>query len=173
MADAEQQGAMDAPGSGFDIGERISEADGAAGDGSCDVEERYADGVTAAFIDPDIAAEGGLKFLSGAMVFHRSGIGFGVGEDLAGGIDDGGASTGGERFLRGDVLQRVLVVDFDAVGEQPRARGQAALDLVAQRTLPDAADRDVHGDRGDHDNDGGSREHLEEDAISHLGASKR
>ena len=67
----------------------------------------------------------------------------------------------------------MLVVDFDAVGEQASSGGEAALDLVAQRTLPDAADRDVHGDGGHHDDQGRSRQHLEEDAMPHLGASKR
>ena len=170
---SKEQGTMDAPGSGFDVGERIGEADGTSGDGGGDVEERNADGVAAAFVDADVSVEGSLEFLAGAMVFHGSGIGFRVGEHLAGGIDDGGASTGGQGFLRSDVLDRVLVIDFDAVGEQAGAGGEAALDLVAQGTFPDAADGDVHGDRGNNNDERRGREHLEEDAISHLGASKR
>src|SRR4029077_8659499 len=109
---------MDTAGSGFHVGERVCETDSAAGDGSGDVEEWDADGVAAAFVDADVAAKGGLEFLAGAVILHRLGICFGVGEDLAGGIDYGRARTGGEGFLGGDVRERMLVVDFDAIGEE-------------------------------------------------------
>ena len=79
--------------------------------------------MAAAFIDADVAAEGGLKFLAGAVVLHRLGIRFGIGEDLSGGIDYSRAGTGGERFLGGNVRQRMLVVDFDTVREQLGAGG--------------------------------------------------
>ena len=126
-----------------------------------------------AFVDPDVAGQGGDKFLATAMIFHAGGIGFGVGEHLAGGIDDGGASAGRERFLRGDVLDRMLTVDFDAVGEQADSRGEATLDLVAQRAFPDSPDSNVHGDGGHDHNQRRGGQHLEEDPVSHFGASKR
>ena len=61
---AEQQRAMHATGSGFDVGEWVGQADGASGDRGGDVEERNANCVTAALIDADVAAEGGLHFFS-------------------------------------------------------------------------------------------------------------
>ena len=70
-ARAQQQRAMDAAGSGFDVGERVGETDGASGDGRGDVEKWNADGVAAAFVDADVAVKGGMKFLAGAVILHR------------------------------------------------------------------------------------------------------
>ncbi len=118
IREPEQQGAMHSPGGGLHVGKRIGEADGTAGNGRGDVEERYADGVAAAFVDPDVSGQGGDEFLAAAMILHVLRGGFGIGEHLPGGIDDGGAGTSGQGLLRSDVLQGMLAVDFDAVGEK-------------------------------------------------------
>ncbi len=102
----------------FDIGKRIGEADRSAGDGNGDVEKWNAERGAAALALADFAGEGGGEFLAGCVILHVGGIGFGVGENFSGGVDDGGAGSGGEAFLRGDFGEGVGAVGFDAVGEE-------------------------------------------------------
>ena len=66
------------------------------------------------------------------MVFHGRGTCLGIGQHLAGGIDDGDASAGGLSFLSGDIGERVAAVGFDAVGEELSLLDEVALNFGAQ-----------------------------------------
>ncbi len=158
---------------GFDVGERIGHANRASRDGRGDVQKRNADGVTAALIHTDVAAERRGELLATAVVFHGGRIGFGIGQHLAGRIDDGGARAGGLTFLGSDVLQGVLAVDFDAIREQAGFGGEATLDLVAQRVFPGTPDGNVERDCSDQNYQGEGEQELEENPVGHFGTSKR
>ncbi len=93
---APEQAAIDLRLNGFDIGKRIGEPDGATGDGDGHVEKWNAERGAAALVLADLSGEGGGEFLASGVILHVGGIGFGVGEDFAGGVDDSGASSGGE-----------------------------------------------------------------------------
>ena len=100
--------------------------------------------------------------------------GFGIGEDVSRWIDDGDASTGGLCFLSGDVGKGVAAaVGFNPVSQKLGFLDQVALDLVAQRSLPGAAERHIEGYGGGQDNDEERRHQLQENPASHFGASKR
>ena len=94
-----------------------------------------------------------------------AGIGFRIGENFSGGVDDGGASASGLALLRGDFSERVCVVDFDAMGEEQSFLRQVALDFGAERGLPGATDHDVEDDRGGGNHDQENGEQFEEDAV--------
>src|SRR5438309_11409760 len=116
---------------GFYIGERIGEADGASGDGSRDVEKRYADGGAASLALASLSLERSHEFFSMGVILHGVGIGLRIGEHSAGGVDDGGASSGGLTFLGGDLSEGMGFIGFDAVSEQESLLGQIALDFGA------------------------------------------
>ncbi len=152
---------------GFDIGERIGEADRASRDGNGDIEKWNAESGAAALVLAGLSGEGGGEFLAGGVVLHVGGIGFGVGENFAGGVDDGGAGSGGVAFLRGDFGEGVGAVGFDAVGEELRFLGEVALDLGAQGGFPGAAEHDVESGGGGGDDDQEDGKEFEEDAVLH------
>ena len=107
------------------------------------------------------------------MVFHADGVRLGIGQDLAGGIDDSDARAGGLRFLSGDIGERVAAVGFDAVGEKLGFLDEVAFDLCAQGSLPGAADHDIENYGGGDDDDQKGRQQLEENPVCHFGSSKR
>src|SRR6476469_10263195 len=150
---------------GFDIGERIGEADSASGDGSGDVEKRYSDGGAAALALASLSLEGSHEFFSVGVVLHRVGIGLGVGEHFAGSVDDGGASSRRLAFLGSDLREWVALVGFDAVSEQESLLGKIAFDLGAQGGFPCVADDDVEDGGGGGNDDEKNGEQLEEDAV--------
>ena len=158
---------MDLRLNGFDIGERIGEADCASGNRGGDVEKWNAESGAAALVLAGLAGEGGGELRAGGVVLHVGGIGFGVGEHFAGGVDDGGAGSGGLAFLRGDFGERVGAVGFDAVREEQRLLGEVALDLGAQRGFPGAAEHDVENGGGGGDDDQEDGQQFEEDAVLH------
>ena len=153
---------------GFDIGKWIGQAHCASGYRSGDIEKWNAESGAAALVRASFAGEGGGEFLAGGVVLHGGGIGFGIGENFSGGIDDGGAGAGGMAFLGGDFSESVGAVGFDAVGEQECLLREVALNLGAQRGFPGAADHDIEngGGGGDHDQENG--EEFEEDAVLHV-----
>ena len=113
------------------------------------------------------AGEGGGEFLARGVVLHVGGIGFGVGKDFAGGVDDGGAGSGGLAFLGGDFGEGVGAVGFDAVGEEESFLSEVALDFGAQRGFPGAAEHDVENGGGGGDDDQEDGQQFEEDAVLH------
>ena len=150
---------------GFDIGERIGEADGSSGDGSRDVEEGYADGGAAALALASLPLECRYEFFSVGVVLHVVGIGLRIGEHSAGGVDNGGASSGGLTFLGGDLGEGMGFIGFDAVSEQESLLGQIALDFGAQGGFPSVADDDVEDGGSGGNDDEKNGEQLEEDAV--------
>ncbi len=119
-------------GDGFDVGERIGQADGPAGDGNGHIKKRNADGGAAALVAADFPGESGDEFRARGMVFHVSGIGFRIGQDFSRGIDDSDAGTGGLTFLSGNVAERVSAVGFDTMGEELRLLDEIAFNFGAQ-----------------------------------------
>ena len=81
---------------GFDIGKRIGEAHCASGNWRGDIEKRNAESGAAALVLAGLAGESGGEFLAGGVVLHVGRIGFGVGENFSGSVDDGGAGAGGQ-----------------------------------------------------------------------------
>ncbi len=141
-------------GNGFDIGERIGEADSAAGDRNGDIEERNAEGGTAAFVAAGSAGESCDEFRTRGMVFHAGGVRLRIGKHFSGGVDDGDAGAGGLSFLSGDVGEGVAgAVGLNAVSEELGLLGQAAFDFGPQRGLPGAADHDIEDDGGGEDDE--------------------
>ncbi len=102
----------------FDIGKRIGQANRAPGHRHCNVEKWEAQRGAAAFAAADLARECRGEFLAGGVILHIRRIRFRISQHFARSIDDGGASPGGLRFLRNDVLERAGAVGFHAVGEQ-------------------------------------------------------
>src|SRR6476646_4186669 len=103
------------------------------------------------------------------MVFHRRWVGFGIRKHLAGGIDDGRASPGGQGFLRRDFCQRMASISVYAMSEQDGFLSKVALDLLAQRLFPCAANREIQGNHSCCDHENKSRKQLEENSAPHLG----
>ena len=127
----------------FHIGERIGEADRAAGNWNRDVKKWNADGGAAALSLPILPASAATNSLRWRSFSMRVRIDFGISQNLAGGIDDGDASAGGLTFLRGDVGEGVAAaVDFDAMGQELSLLNEIALDFAAQRSLPRAAEHE-------------------------------
>src|SRR5437763_6590167 len=88
---------------GFYVGKRIGEADGASGDGSRDVEKRYADGGAASLALASLSLAGGHEFFSMGVILHGDGSGLRIGERSARGGEEGGTSCGGVSFPGGDL----------------------------------------------------------------------
>ena len=162
-----KQAAMHLRLNGFDIGKRIGEADRASGDWNGDIEKWNAERGAAAFAFAGFAGEGGGELRAGGVVLHAGGIGFGVGENFSGGVNDGGAGSGGLAFLRGDFGERVGVVGFDAVREEQSLLREVAFDLGAQRGFPGAAEHDVENGGGGGDDDQEDGQEFEENAVLH------
>src|SRR5271166_1158579 len=103
QAGSQLQPAADLQGDCVDIGKRISQADGAAGDGLGNVKKRNPEGSTAALIAADLAGKSRneLRRLGGAL--HVSGTGFRIGQHIACGVDNSDASPGGLSFLSSDI----------------------------------------------------------------------
>ena len=101
------------------------------------------------------------------MVLHGGGIAFGVGEHLAGSVDDCGAGSGRQAFLSCDFGERMSTVGLDTVGEQKRFLSEVALNLGAQRGFPGTAQREIqsNGGNGDYNQERGQQ--FEEDPILH------
>ena len=129
---SEFQPAANLQGHGFDVGERIGQADGAAGDGNGHVKKWNADGRAAALVYTNAARESGGELFALRQVFDRTRGGFGISQHVAGGIDDGDTSAGGLPFLSGDVREGVAVVGFDSVGEKLSLLNQVAFNLSAE-----------------------------------------
>src|SRR4029077_16838671 len=151
----------------FDIREGIGETDCASGNWSGDIEEWNADGSAAALVFTRPSSEGGDEFLASGVILHGRGIAFGIGENFSGGVDDSGAGSGGETFLRCDFRER-STVDFDSMGEEESLLREVAFDLGAQRSFPCATDHDVEGGSGSGDDDEENGKELEEDAVLHV-----
>ena len=151
----------------FDIREGIGETDGASGNRSGDIEEGNADGGAAALVLTRPSSQGGDEFLASGVVLHGRGIGFGIGENFSGGVDDGGAGSGSETLLRCDFRERSMI-DFDTMGEEESLLREIAFDLGAQRSFPCATDHDVEGGSGSGDDDEENGKELEEDAVLHV-----
>ena len=152
----------------FNIRERVREAHCAARDGSGYIKKWNTNRGAAALTLARFASQRGEEFGAGGVVLHVGGIGLGVGENFSGGVDDGGACTSGEGFLRRDFRERVGTVGFDTVREEKRFLSQVALNLSAQRGFPGAANHDVKNSGGGGDNDQENGEELEEDAVLHV-----
>src|SRR5439155_22228870 len=110
----------------------IGETNCATGDRRGHIEKWNADGGAAALVFACSSGEGSDEFFAGGVILHGGGIGFRVGENLSGGIDDGGAGSGGDAVLRGDFGEGVGAVVFDAMGEENCLLREVALDLGAQ-----------------------------------------
>src|SRR5579864_6113603 len=128
---------------GLDIGKRIGEPHGAAGERSGNIEEGDAESGAAALVAPCLPAEGSDEFGAMGVVLHVSGIRFGVGQYFSGSIDDGSASACSKALLGSDFSEWMGVIDFDAVGKEKSFLGEVALDFGAQRGLPGIANHDV------------------------------
>ena len=116
-----------------------------------------------------LAREGGGEFRRACAWFSMlAGSDFGIGEDFAGGVDDGGARAGGLPFLGGDVGEGVGAIGVDAVREKQRFLGEVALDIGAQRGFPGAAEHHIENDGGGGDDDQEDGQQLEENAVLHL-----
>ena len=88
-------------------------------------------------------------------------------------VDDRGARSRSLSFLRGNVLQRMFVIDLDPVSEKQRFLVQVPLDFIGERALPRAANGEVQSQRRRGDDERERRPKLEEDSLPHLGPSKR
>src|SRR5690242_6736809 len=129
--------------------------------------------MAAACVHAGLSAEGGDELGAMGMVFHGGGFSLGVGEHLALGVDDGGASSGGLAFLGSDVLQVVLAVGINPVREENGFLGEIALDFLAQLQFPGAPDGKVESDGSGKNDEDKKGQQLEENPISHLAASNR
>jgi len=162
------QTALDLRRHGFNVGKRIGEANRSSGNGSGDVEEWNPQRRAAALVDAHPPGKGCDKFRTVGVVFHDLGIGLGIGQNFARGVDDGGAGPGGLGFLGGDVGEGMTsAVGLDAVGEEESFLAEVALDLVAQRGFPGTAEHEVKGDGGDHYDDQEDGQKFKENAVSH------
>ena len=153
---------------GFDIGKWIGKAHCAPRYRSGYIEKRYVESSAATLVRARLAGEGGDEFLASGVVLHRSGIGFGVGQNFSGSVDDGGAGAGGKTFLSGNFQQGVGAIGFDAMGEQESLLGKVALNFGAERGFPCAAQHHVEngGSGCDHNHKNG--EEFEENAVLHV-----
>ncbi len=117
-------------------------------------------------LSPTLPARAAANSCAAGVVLHVGRVGFGIGENFSGGVDDGGASAGSQAFLRSDFGERVGgVVGFDAMREEKRLLCEVALDLGAQRGFPRAANHHVENDGGGGDDDHEDGEEFEEDAV--------
>ncbi|OLC96733.1 MAG: hypothetical protein AUH86_09075 [Acidobacteria bacterium 13_1_40CM_4_58_4] len=125
-------------------------------------------------VGADFSLQGGNELGPTGVVFHGGGVGLGVSQNLALHVNDGGACPGRLSFLRNNIPQGVLAaVAVDAVGEHGRLLPEIALDFLAERALPGAADGKVEGHCGRRDHQREGRQQFEKNAIPHFGASKR
>jgi len=115
----------------FYIGERIGQADSAAEDGHGHIEKRDAESGAAALVAADPAVQGGSEFWARCMVFHAGGSRLGIGQHVAGGIDDRDAGAGGLAFLGSDISERMAAVGFDAMSQKLGFLDKIALDFIA------------------------------------------
>ena len=92
-----QQVAADAAIGLPDRRQRIGHAHRAAGNRRRHIQQFHSDGVAQARGASHLAMQGGDELRPRGMVFHLVGIGLGVGQHLAGGVDDGDPSACGRR----------------------------------------------------------------------------
>ena len=117
-------------GSSLHIGKRIGEADCSAGNGSGYIKEWDTESIAAAFVRPNVSLKRRHELFTPGMVLHCGWVGLGIRQDVASGIDNGGASPGGQGFLSRDLCQRMASIDVYAMCEQDSFLGKVALDLL-------------------------------------------
>ncbi len=116
---------------GFNIGERVSQAHRSTGDGRGHIKKRNANGGAAALVAAHSSRQSSRELRTGGVVFHARRMGFGIGQDLARGIDDGNSGPGSLPFLGGDVGERVSAVSFDAMREKQSLLSEIAFNFGA------------------------------------------
>ena len=116
-----------------------------------------------------MAGESCGELLALGEIFGCARTGFGIGQRVAGGIDDGDASPGGLSFLSGDVGEGVAAaVGLDAVSQELGLLDEVTFNFAAQRSLPGAAEHEVEHNRGCEDDNQKGRHQLEENPVSHF-----
>jgi hypothetical protein len=113
------------------------------------------------------------ELFAAGVVLHGRWVSLGIRQHLAVGIDNGGPSPGGQSFLSRDLCQRMASIYIHTVREQDCFLGKVALDLLAQRLFPGAANGKIQGDHGRCDHENKDREQLEKNSAPHFGTSNR
>ncbi len=101
--------------------------------------------------------QGSDELRARGMVFHLGGISFGVGQHLAGGVDDGHARVRCRCGLPGSLVQRRRRSLFDAGSNHQGLLAQGGLNLTAQHSYPRMTYEYSHG-KGASDDDQQRRE---------------
>ncbi len=158
--DDEQVALQDVHG-GVDGGHRRGKADNDVVLGDGDVE-----GVSALALAEGVWAGDGIAYCARNSDGYR-GLRCGAGEDGAGVVEEGDLSPGVGFAALGELLQLGMVGGLGLAGKQARLAGERLGELIAERILDNAAEREVEygGADGEHQHE--REEELGEDSAGH------